>query len=71
MADEGIRPLNVRDALCLTCVASFQRWSFIDIFLMNFLCNTGFSVFFVFFLRMWKEGEFRVQKKIQTVQMVS
>lgn len=63
VAEEGIRPLNVRDALCLTCVASFQHWSFIDIFLMNFLCNTGFSVFFVFFWGCGRRESLESRKK--------
>lgn len=51
MAEGGIRLLNVHDALCLTCVAIFQRLLFINIYIFFFLFtffflgNTVFSVF--------------------------
>lgn len=54
----GITPLNVHDALCLTCFVIFQRWLFSDIFFFFFF----YRIFYViqvspfFFLRMRKGG---------------
>lgn len=48
MAEGDSRPRNVHDVLCLTCVAIFQPWLFINIYILFsllFSCNTGLSIF--------------------------